>query len=143
VQAETIEGLVWQAVSELLRHPQLLLEQYQQRQEPSYGTPQQQEQQRLERRLSALRREDQRLIDADQRGVIELEELKQRRERLTAECQRLAARVISLKQQQPEQLQEAALATTVEEFCRKISATLENPSFETKPQDSAPSGGAS
>jgi site-specific DNA recombinase len=132
VQADTIEGLVWQSVSELLCHPQLLLEQYQQRQEPGYGTPQQQEQQRLERRLSALRREDQRLIDAYQQGVIELDGLKQRRERLADECQRLEASVISLRHQQQEQQREAALATTVEEFCRNISATLENPSFETK-----------
>src|SRR5438046_9092732 len=66
VQAETIEELVWQSVCELLRDPQLLIEQYQLRQEPGYGTHEQQEQQRLERRRAALRREDQRLIDAYQ-----------------------------------------------------------------------------
>ena len=47
VVAETIEELVWHSVSELLRNPQLLLEQYQQRQEPGFGSPEQQEQQRL------------------------------------------------------------------------------------------------
>jgi len=132
VQAETIEELVWQSVSELLRHPQLLIEQYQLRQEPGYGTHEQHEQQRLERRLSALRREDQRLIDAYQSGVLELGDLKERRARLTEEGQRLESRISDLKQQQHEQQRQATLTTTVEEFCRNISAALDNPSFETK-----------
>jgi hypothetical protein len=54
-----------------------LIEQYQLRQEPGYGTLVQQEQQRLERRLTALRREDQRLINAYQSGVLELDDLKE------------------------------------------------------------------
>ena len=132
VLAETIEALVWQSVSELLRTPQLLIEQYQLRQEPGYGTPQQQEQQRIERRLATLRREDQRLIDAYQSGVIELGDLKERRERVTEECRRLEANVISLRQQQQEQQRQMALTATVEEFCRTINAALDNPSFETK-----------
>jgi site-specific DNA recombinase len=39
VVAETIEELVWQSVCELLRNPQLLIEQYQQRQEPGLWQP--------------------------------------------------------------------------------------------------------
>ena len=132
VLAEMIEDLVWQSVSELLRDPKVLIEQYNQRQEPGYGTAEQQEQQRLKRRLSALRREDQRLIDAYQLDVIELDDLKERRERIAEECRRLEERLTSLTQQQQEQQRQAALATTVEEFCRNISSALDNPSFETK-----------
>jgi hypothetical protein len=66
-------------VSDLLRDPDLLLEQYQLRQEPGYGTPEQQEQLRLGRRLVALQREGERLIDAYQSGVIELADLRGRR----------------------------------------------------------------
>jgi site-specific DNA recombinase len=132
VQADTIEELVWQAVSELLRNPQVLIEQYNQRHESGYGTPEQQEQQRLKRRLVKLERESQRLIDAYQSGVIELGELKVRRERIAEECRRLEERLSSLEQQRQGQQRQAALATTVEEFCRNISAALDNPSFETK-----------
>ena len=132
VLAETIEELVWQSVSKLLRDPQVLIEQYNQRQGLNYGTPEQQEKQRLKRRRSALQRESQRLIDAYQSGVIELGDLKERRERITEECRRLDERLISLRQQQQEQQRQATLATTVEEFCRNISAALDNPSFETK-----------
>jgi site-specific DNA recombinase len=132
VQAEMIEDLVWQAVSDLLRNPQVLIEQYKQRQECDYGTPEQQEQQRLKRRLAGLGREGQRLIDAYQSGVIELADLKERRERIAEECQRLEERLNSLEQQKQGQQRQAALATTVEEFCRTISTALDNPSFETK-----------
>jgi site-specific DNA recombinase len=132
VQAEMIEELVWQAVSELLRNPQVLIDQYNQRQESDYGTPEQQEQQRLKRRMAGLKRESQRLIDAYQSGVIELNDLKERRERVAEECRRLEERLNSLEQQRQGQQRQAALATTVEEFCRNISAALDNPSFETK-----------
>jgi len=132
VLAETIEELVWQAVSELLRNPQVLIEQYNQRQESGYGTPEQQEQQRLKRRMAGLEREGQRLIDAYQSGVIDLDDLKERRERIAEECRRLEERLNSLEQQKQGQQRQAALTTTVEEFCRNISAALDNPSFETK-----------
>jgi FtsZ-binding cell division protein ZapB len=54
---------------------------------------------RLKRRLVKLEREGQRLIDAYQSGVIELDELKDRRERIAEECRRLEERLSSLEQQ--------------------------------------------
>ncbi len=72
------------------------------------------------------------MIDAYQSGVIELDELKERRERIAEECRRVEERLSSLEQQRQGQQRQAALATTVEEFCRNISEALDNPSFETK-----------
>jgi hypothetical protein len=51
---------------------------------------------------------------------------------LPQECRRLEERLNLLEQQKQGQQRQAALATTVEEFCRTISAALDNPSFETK-----------
>src|SRR5262249_34899897 len=65
-------------------------------------------------------------------GIIELDDLKERRERVAEECRRLEERLSLLEQQRQGQQRQAALATTVEEFCRNISAALDNPSFETK-----------
>ncbi len=107
-RAEMIEELVWQAVSELLRNPQILIDQYNQRQESDYGTPEQQEQQRLKRRMAGLKRESQRLIDAYQSGIIELDDLKERRERVAEECRRLEERLSSLEQQRQGQQRTAA-----------------------------------
>jgi len=132
VLAERIEELVWESVSELLRDPHLLLEQYQLRRDQSYGTPEQQEQQRLTRKLATLGREEQRLLDAYQASVIELPELKERCARIGQERARLESRVKVIEQQRQSQQQQAALSATMEEFCRSISDALDNPNFETK-----------
>ena len=132
VLAETLEELVWHHVSALLREPELLLEQYQLRQDQSYGMPEQQEQLRLERKLGALQREEQRLIDAYQAEVIELGDLKERCTRISEHRAQLEMRLSSLKQQQQEGQRQVQVRATLEEFCRNMSAALQNPSFETK-----------
>ena len=127
-----IEELVWQSVSQLLHDPQLLLDQYQLRQQPEHGTPQQQEQQRLERRLAGLGDEERRLLDAFQAGLLQLPDLKERSLRIAEEETRLRQRFVVLKQQQQEQQRQVTLGATIEDFCRNLSAALENPGFETK-----------
>ena len=132
VAGPMIEELVWHSVSQLLRNPQLLLEQYQLRQDQDYGTPQQREQQRLERRLAALKREEQLLLDAYQADVMDLQVLKERSQRLAEEAARLGQGLSALKQQQQEQQRQATLGATVEDFCRNLNSALDDPSFETK-----------
>jgi site-specific DNA recombinase len=90
------------------------------------------EEQRLTRKLIALGREEQRLLDAYQAGVIELPELQERCARIGQERVRLESRLRTIEQQRQSQQQQAALSTTMEEFCRSISDALDNPSFETK-----------
>lgn len=132
ISADIIEEIVWQSITELLRDPDLLMTQYRQRQEPGFSATQQSEQLRLERRLSVLRCETQRLIDAYQTGVIELDELTERRARLTDECAHMEAQIDRLRQLEQEQQRQVDLSVTVEEFCRNIGAALDDPSFETK-----------
>jgi len=72
--------------------------------------------------LAGLKRETHRLVDAYQSGVIEFDDLKERRVRVAEECRRLEEGSNSLKQQRQGQVRQTALATTVEEFCRNISA---------------------
>jgi site-specific DNA recombinase len=132
ISADIIEEIVWQSITELLRDPDLLMTQYRQRQEPGFSATQQLEQLRLERRLSVLRCEAQRLIDAYQTGVIELDELTERRARLTDECAHMEAQIDRLRQLEQEQQRQVDLSVTVEEFCRNIGAALDDPSFETK-----------
>ncbi len=132
VLAETIEELIWQHISELLRDPELLLAQYQLRRESSSGTPAQQEQLRLERKLGALLREEQRLIDAYQAEVIELADLKERVARINEHRTQLAARLVALKQQQQDHERQMKVKATVEEFCRNMGTALQHPSYETK-----------
>jgi site-specific DNA recombinase len=132
VSAETIEELVWQSASELLRDPKLLVEQYQLRAQTADETPAQQEQQRLARKLQALKREEERLIDAFQAGILELNILKERRARIAEEVSRQETRQTALRVQIEQQEQQQSLLTSLEEFTRGIQASLDNPSFETK-----------
>lgn len=141
VLAETIEELVWKHVSELLCDPGLLLEQYRLGQEQSHGTPEQQEQIRHQRRLGALSREEQRLIDAYQAEVIELNDLKERVARINEHRTQLEARLTKLKQQQEGQERQMKVMATLEEFCRNMSTALQDPSFETRAANFALGGG--
>ena len=130
--ADMLEERVWGSVRVLLQDPNLLLEQYQLRQEPGYGTPQQHEQHRLEKRHKALSREEERLMDAYQAGVMELEALTARCGRIREERARVMERLRQLQHQQLDQAQYETLGQTLDEFCRKMSDVLDNPSFETK-----------
>jgi site-specific DNA recombinase len=132
VSAETLEELVWQSVSGLLRDPKLLVEQYQLRAQASDETPARQEQRRLARKLQALKREEERLIDAFQAGILEMEILKDRRARIAEEVSRQEARLKALSAQIEQQEQQQSLLTSLEEFTRGIQASLDYPSFETK-----------
>jgi len=132
VIAETLEELVWRSVSELLRDPKLLVEQYQLRAQTSDETPAQQEHRRLARKLQALKREDERLIDAFQAGILELEILKERRVRIAEEVSRQETLQAALRTQIEQQERQQSLLTSLEEFRRGIQASLDNPSYETK-----------
>lgn len=132
VQAELLEHLVWETVSHLLSEPQLLLEQYQLRQTASDGTPQQQEQRRLERRLTALDGETRRLLDAYHARPLELAELTDRRQRIQQEQACVRQRLHELQQQETERQRHESVKVSVEEFCRTMEDALVQPSFETK-----------
>jgi site-specific DNA recombinase len=132
LSADMIEELVWDTVRHLLEHPQLLLDHYRLRYEPSAETPEQHEGQRLTRRLQALAREEQRLVDAYQVEVINLTELKERRERLAEERARVTTRLTVLQQHRQEQARHAVVKESLDAFCQTMRTALANPSFETK-----------
>jgi site-specific DNA recombinase len=129
-----LEPLVWEHIQTLLRRPTLILA-YLQEQQDGDGpalTDAQRELKRIERQRAALAREEQRLIDAYQAGVLELDELKTRRQRLREGGQRLDERAQVVRQQVVQAQQAATLAETVAAFCARIQAQLVEPSFAVK-----------
>jgi len=72
------------------------------------------------------------LLDAYQAEVIELAELAERRERLTAQGQQLRARVQEIAQQRQDRAAELRLLEGVEAFCASIRDAMGAPSFEVK-----------
>ena len=130
VNAEDAENAVWEAVTELLQEPQRLAKAW-----ADLNTtepPNQREIKRLEHRSRQLDRQWQRLLDAFQDGLLEKDELAQRKQALEREQTQLQS---LLAQVQEIQLQNQTRLRTVQDFAdfsHRMLGVLENPTEEVK-----------
>ena len=133
VVARRIEPQVWEYISGLLSDPRLLQARYEEgRGDPATDVRQEQERERTGRKLRAMEREVQRLIDAYQAGVIELAELSERRERTQEHGRMLRERLAEIGKQRADREQEIRLLQGLDEFSESVRGVLLEPSFETK-----------
>jgi len=130
ISADEIEPLVWQALTDLLRHPSRLISAWRTLLEPEPSEPNQMN--HLQRRQRDLQKQWQRLLDLYQDDLIEKTELRQRKELIEAEQNRLTERLQQIVRQQQSQQYETDLALTCEAFARRVEAALASPSFETQ-----------
>jgi site-specific DNA recombinase len=125
-----IEPLVWAAVSELLHNPTLLADAWQHQDTEGNALPD--EEHRLKARQRSLERQWGRVLDVFQEGLIEKDELGQRKARLEEEKQAIAKRLQQLAQQvQRERVQEQILED-FDAFCQRIEAALASPTPEVQ-----------
>jgi site-specific DNA recombinase len=135
IMAKEIEPLVWEYVKDLLSDPELLKSRYEEgRGDPAVDSEEEREKERIGRKLKALDREVGRLIDAYQAEVIDLSELKERKERLADHGRMLKNRLSEIGEKRAEREQEVRLLEGLEEFSESVRDSLEEPSFETKQQ---------
>ncbi len=128
-----METLVWEHVRELLSNSEVLRARYEEGHgDPAIDTREEQERERLQRKLMAVEREVQRLIDAYQAGVIELPELETRRHRAEDHGQVLRERLQEIEQQQMDRTKELRLVQGLEEFRTSMHSALQNPEYEIK-----------
>jgi site-specific DNA recombinase len=132
LDGETVEPLVWQAVAELLANPQLILDYYLARQDERDVTPH--ELKRARQELGQIEKQNQRLLDAYQAEVIELDELTSRRRALEQQRQVLENRVSELEQLALQQARQEALSSDLAEFCGNINSVLQSPTPQEKQQ---------
>jgi hypothetical protein len=124
---------VWEHVPGLLADPEGVRQQYEQgRGGPAVDVRAEHARGRLERTLTALEREQARLLDAYQAEGIALTELAERRERLTEPGQQLRARGQEMEQQRRDRAAELRLFAGVDAVCTRIRAAVVAPSFEGK-----------
>jgi site-specific DNA recombinase len=133
VKGEQVEAEVWNYVRQILSDPELLRSHY----DESHGDPavdgaNERERERLERSLRTLDREVRRLIDAYQAGVIELQELQERRQQVQTRGQMLRSRLQEIVQLRIQREKEIRLLQGLDSFCYSIRDALEEPSFELK-----------
>lgn len=113
----------------MLSAPEVLREQYEQgRGDPAVDVDSEHER----TKLRALDRDKTRLVDAYQAEVIELDELAERRQRLSEQGQLLRVRVQEIEPQRLDRSAELRLLEGVDAFCTSIRDAMAAPSFEVK-----------
>jgi site-specific DNA recombinase len=116
-----VESQVWEYVRDLLSNADLWKARYDEsRGDPAVVSREERERERLERQLAALKKEMERLIDAYQAGVIEINQLQERRKRTEEHGRLLQARLNELEQQRREREQEIRLLQSLKQFCASV-----------------------
>ena len=133
VSAARVESQVWDPIKDLLAEPDRLRARDQEsRGDPALVGSDEREHVRIERQLQGIKREVQRLIDADPIRVITLTELQDRHRRAEEHNPVLTNRLQELYQQRQAREQELRLLQGLEGFCASIHEALANPTFAVK-----------
>ncbi len=133
-KAEELETAVWNHVKELMNDPERLLAQFESfvRSAPEGEEKEHTEQKKFEAHMKRLSREENRLVDAYQAEVIDLGELKERREKIE-ERRRALAKQHGQRAQIREQMARAReVLEDLNAFCERISSRLKEATFEEK-----------
>jgi site-specific DNA recombinase len=130
VFGEIIEPLVWEAVADLLRNPALLADAWQNQSQAEESSPD--EVARLENRLRALEKQWVRLLDAFQVGLLDKDQLAQRKTRFDAERENLSQRLHHLARQNRRQQAKSQMLDDFATFCQKMLSSLANPTPQVK-----------
>src|SRR5215204_444399 len=133
VPAAQLERLVWEDLCKVLSHPKHIRNALQR----AYGgewLPQE-----LKARLKTvdeaivhIERQKRRLLEAYLSGVLELPELRRKREELDGRSETLLAQKRQLEASANERMELAKIADTIERFCEQVRAGLAKVTFEQK-----------
>jgi site-specific DNA recombinase len=130
VAADTIDPLVWQAVTRLLQNPTLLVDAWENATPTT--SPSTQEQDLLQSRLKTLERQWQRLLDLFQDERIDKAELSKRKEIIEQERQSIQTRLQQFNRLAQQERVKQTMLEDFAAFCQKIKANLENPTPQLK-----------
>lgn len=126
VRALELDAVVWKALCEWLKQPQMLqkeVETWQLSQQNAQAAHQ--ETARLEGACRHLQGQIDRLVDAYQQGAIEVDELKDRRQRLEASLQATRARAMALQAQHADEARLKRLGADIEAFAAAMRDGME------------------
>ena len=135
VPVEQLDELVWADVCTVLQHPEIL-RQALERAQAGQWLPQELQARRenLRKASVSLVHQVERLTEAYLAGILPLEEYKRRRHELEQKQAALTSQVRQLEASVHKQVELAGVAKSMEEFCQRVSAGLEQASFEQKRQ---------
>jgi site-specific DNA recombinase len=134
VRVEVLDELVWQNVEQLIRHPQLVLQEYTQR----VDTKQKQRlslDQLLNKKQQEIQQQEdqkQRLLDLYQAGSMSLEGIQGRLEQIRARIQQIQEEWRFLQHEKEQQFRQLQLIEQFEAFQHKLDTNLSELTFEQK-----------
>ena len=133
-KANELEETVWEHVKGLMRDPERLLSQFEQFAHSSSANDDKQdaEAKKFEAHLRRLSREQTRLVDAYQAGIIELEELQERRSKIAGRREALGTHYEQQAQLRRQALQAREVLENLQAFCQRVDARLDEATFEEK-----------
>jgi hypothetical protein len=136
VRADELEAAVWQHVKGLLEDPAALLAQFEAfvREADAQKTSDRAEEQKWEGQLRRLDREEQRLVDAYQAEVIDLAELKERREQIATRRQALAGQREQLARLRDRRRAAQEVWADLRSFCERVRGRLEGATLAERQQ---------
>jgi site-specific DNA recombinase len=134
VRADRLDEIVWQSLCQLLREPQMIPQLHQtwaQAKQQNLSTLDAQQTQLLQRR-QRIERQDQRLLDAYQSEIINLNELQARRQKLSVEIQQIEQEIRQLASSRRQSIHWQQVIDNAETFRQLLGDNLERLSFEER-----------
>jgi len=130
ISGSIIEPLVWDAIAELLRNPQQITAAWDVKEKDQDASPD--ECSRLQKRQRKLDRQWARLLDAFQDGLLNKEELSERKQKIEMESRTIAERAEQIRRQEKEQSSKKQFIDEFSTFCADAQKSLENPTAKVK-----------
>ncbi|MDO8684406.1 MAG: recombinase family protein [Armatimonadota bacterium] len=128
-----LDELVWQEILRLLRTPQLIQAELEQRRTESLNSsPVQQRQEQLQRELTRLSQQMDKLLDAYQEGLVTLADLRKRSPELKKKIGALEKEQQNLKVRAVEDKRWIELSNSMESFLSRLNETVEKMSAVEK-----------
>ena len=135
VSGPMVEAAVWEAVSEALRQPEVLAEEYRKRLDTSGSADDLEfEEKQVAIALKRIKAREDRVTDAYVNEVMDLERYKAQMDRLTAEREGLQRVANDIERRAGEQEHSRSALDQIKTFCSQVSQGLDNLTFEEKQQ---------
>jgi site-specific DNA recombinase len=133
IPAAQLDALVWNDLSVLLNHPEQIRTALQRAQGGGWLPQEMQARQATVRNaLAHIDRQQQRLLDAYLGGIVELAEFERKRREVDQHRTSLLAQAQLLAATAQQQLDLAAITTSIEQFCAHVQTALAEATFEQK-----------
>jgi site-specific DNA recombinase len=132
LRAATVENAVWADVCSLLRHPQKIEEEYQQRLQDKPGQAEHRGLEPLTRVIAKVKRSISRLIDLYSDGLLDKEELEPRLKAAKERLSKLEAEAQSLSAQSAQQAELRLALSCLQDFADQVQEGLEQADWQAR-----------